>query len=95
VSQVAALPDGRATAPNAALPPDVRKGFAFPSTVFHDCLRLRVCIGEAQPRQDLGDPYGKAKPFRTSGGRATIDGFDLEWQRLRNIFGNSNCAEFG
>jgi len=54
---------------DAALPPDVRKGFAFPDRIkfsFWGYAPKR----EAQPRNSFSEPDGKAKPFRTSGGTA-------------------------
>ncbi len=57
---------------SAALPPDVRKGSAFPKSFLLNIARLRL---EERLRHSLNfeqDVYGKAEPFRTSGGRAAL-----------------------
>jgi hypothetical protein len=59
---------------DAALPPDVRKGFAFPLaivSILHSCREAPPrCSGRggASPEFKINDA-GKAKPFRTSGGK--------------------------
>jgi proteasome lid subunit RPN8/RPN11 len=53
----------------AAPPPDVWKGFAFPIQADRNSGYARIC--EAEPRYKLNNRYGKAKPFRTTSGRAT------------------------
>jgi hypothetical protein len=51
---------------DAALPPDVGKGFTFPT----NCSRKQP--GEAKPRQALNVEvaHGRPQAFRTSSGRA-------------------------
>ena len=54
-----------------ALPPDVRKGFAFPLVApYKISARLRLDDAEAQPPRVSTRVDGKAEPFRTSGGGA-------------------------
>ena len=53
-----------------ALPSDVRKGFAFPELEFL-ILRLRLATGRSP--ESFSFESGKAKPFRTSDGRAATN----------------------
>jgi hypothetical protein len=53
----------------AALPPDVRKGFAFPLVTKKD-ERLRLERKRGRSHELGGAVAGRAEPFRTSGGKA-------------------------
>jgi hypothetical protein len=53
------------------MPPDVRKGFAFPSELL--VVRERLCLDHSNWRRSLQTYQvlnGKAEPYRTSGGTA-------------------------
>jgi hypothetical protein len=65
----------------AASPPDERKGFAFPTSNQID-RRLRLPVA-AQPPEVIGR-YGKAKPFRSSAGKARRKEGDREIARFRS-----------
>jgi hypothetical protein len=56
--------------PFAALPPDVRKGCAFPSTPIKLEAKPPSPLSRGVASQESGTLSGKAEPFRTSGGRA-------------------------
>jgi hypothetical protein len=48
------------------VPPDVRKGFAFPSSLFPQLLRLCLTLEAAQPQKPK-TIYRKGKAFPHSG----------------------------
>jgi|GEM_PF-5114024 len=55
----------------AALPPDVRKGSAFPAVALILILQAaRLSLAACDKRFGAGD--GKPKAFRTSGGKAAL-----------------------
>src|SRR5438105_7830766 len=62
----------------AALPPDVRKGCAFPTTLSQAFWRLRLRIRGVASEDDSA-LFGRAEPFRTSDGRAASR------QRIQNL----------
>jgi hypothetical protein len=56
---------------DVALPLDARKGFAFPLShlfILGGCASFSK--PEAKPQSEHSNNFGKAKPFRTSGGIA-------------------------
>gem|GEM_PF-7003548 len=72
----------------AALPLDVRKGSAFPAP--YRSSRGSAPEFGAQPRHYKASFTGRAKPFRTSDGRATCDKLNDSNERLRTTNG-SGC----
>ena len=66
-----------------ALPPAVRKGFAFPLREFFSLTRLCLeAVRGIASHISKGRLAGKAKPFRTAGGRAAV----AKRRRLRKMF---------
>jgi hypothetical protein len=63
---------GRDSCSFAASPLDVRKGFAFPTTSLIFFLKLIDSRLRLEPMSEAikGYHFGKAEPYRTSGGKA-------------------------
>jgi hypothetical protein len=72
----------------AALPPDVRKGFAFPSAVSVQAMPRASGRGGASFEFKINFD-GKAEPFRTSDGEAA-----LAWSGCTFMAGSMDKPEF-
>ena len=56
-----------------ALPPDVRKAYGLPLRMPFRFLSARLCLAEKEKGRGVDD-FGKAEPYRTSGGKAAATG---------------------